>query len=103
MQSSGSGSSNRGEEHHVGRGFQRGQRPLGTRFCRAKSSVLYLLRPLTLERGCPSPDRPFTASAEQGIYCQRQWQKIPCSFEWAEEITEYDGGIFSVNGGAGGI
>ena len=37
--------SNRGEQHSV-----------GTRFCVAKSSVLYLLRPLTQERGCPTPD-----------------------------------------------
>ena len=37
----GSGSSNRCE-----------LRPVGTRFCTAKSSVLYLLRPLTAERCC---------------------------------------------------
>ena len=38
----GTGSSNRGEQH-----------PVGARFCPAKSSVLYLLRPLTAERGYP--------------------------------------------------
>ena len=49
--------SNRGEQH-----------PVGTRFCSAKSSVLYLLRPLTLERGCPTPDRPFPVAAEQADF-----------------------------------
>ncbi len=47
----GSGSSNRGEQH-----------PVGTRFCHAKSSVLYLLRPLTAERDChlgPLQNRRF--------------------------------------------
>ena len=34
----------------------------------AKSSVLYLLRPLTLERGCPTPDRPFSVAAEQADF-----------------------------------
>ena len=34
-------------------GFQEGRKcPVGTRFCVAKSSVLYLLRPLLPERGC---------------------------------------------------
>ena len=43
--------SNRGEKH-----------PVGTRFCSAKSSVLYLLRPLPRERGCqlgPPQNRRF--------------------------------------------
>lgn len=44
----GSGSSNRGEQH-----------PVGTRFCPAKSSVLYLLRPLTAERDFPCSGRRF--------------------------------------------
>lgn len=39
--------------------------PVGTRFSVGKSSVLYLLRPLTLERGCLTPDRPFQVAAEQ--------------------------------------
>ena len=38
--------SNRGEKH-----------PCWHTILLAKSSVLYLLRPLTLERGCPTPDR----------------------------------------------
>ena len=42
--------------------------PVGTRFCFAKSSVLYLLRPLTLERGCPTLDRPFPVAAEQADF-----------------------------------
>ena len=53
----GSGSSNRGEKH-----------PCWHTILLAKSSVLYLLRPLTLERGCPTPDRPFSASAEQADF-----------------------------------
>jgi len=63
------------------RGVQRGQSPfgsgfpigasstpVGTRFSVGKSSVLYLLRPLTLERGCPTPDRPFSVAAEQADF-----------------------------------
>ena len=34
----------------------------------AKSSVLYLLRPLTLERGCPTLDSQFQAAAEQADF-----------------------------------
>ena len=53
-----------------GSGFPIGARsiPVGARFCAAKSSVLYLLRPLTLERGCPTPDRSFSAAAEQADF-----------------------------------
>ena len=53
-----------------GAGFPIGARgiPVGTRFCSAQSSVLYLLRPLTLERGCPTPDRHFPAAAEQADF-----------------------------------
>ena len=39
--------------------------PVGTRFSFGKSSVLYLWRPLTLERGCPTLGRHFSAAAEQ--------------------------------------
>ena len=46
--------SNRGEQH-----------PCWHTILLAKSSVLYLLRPLTLERGCLTPDRPFQVAAEQ--------------------------------------
>ena len=41
----------------------------------AKSSVLYLLRPLTLERGCPTPDRHFSAAAEQADFAGCKLQK----------------------------
>lgn len=41
----------------------------------AKSSVLYLLRPLTLERGCPTPDRHFSAAAEQADFVGCKLQK----------------------------
>ena len=41
----------------------------------AKSSVLYLLRPLTLERGCPTPDRPFPVAADQADFVGCKLQK----------------------------
>ena len=34
----------------------------------AKSSVLYLLQPMTRERGCPTPGRPFPVAAEQADF-----------------------------------
>lgn len=49
--------SNRGEKHHCWHTI-----------LLAKSSVLYLLQPLTLERGCPTPDRHFSAAAEQADF-----------------------------------
>lgn len=49
--------SNRGEKH-----------PCWHTILLAKSSVLYLWRPLTLERGCPTPDRHFSAAAEQADF-----------------------------------
>ena len=49
--------------------------PVGTRFSFGKSSVLYLLRPLTLERGCPTPDRHFSAAAEQADFVGCKLQK----------------------------
>ena len=57
-------------EYSLGSGFPIGANsiPVGTRFCSAKSSVLYLLRPLTLERGCPTPGRHFLATAEQADF-----------------------------------
>ena len=56
--------SNRGEKH-----------PCWHTILLAKSSVLYLLRPLTLERGCPTPDRHFSASAEQADFVGCKLQK----------------------------
>ena len=55
--------SNRGEQH-----------PCWHTILLAKSSVLYLLRPLTLERGCPTPDSQFQAAAEQADFvgCKQQ-------------------------------
>ena len=55
--------SNRGEKH-----------PCWHTILLAKSSVLYLLRPLTLERGCPTPDSQFQAAAEQADFvgCKQQ-------------------------------
>jgi len=49
--------SNRGEKH-----------PCWHTIFLGKSSVLYLLRPLTLERGCSTPDRHFSAAAEQADF-----------------------------------
>lgn len=56
--------SNRGEKH-----------PCWHTILLAKSSVLYLLRPLTLERGCPMPDRHFSAAAEQADFVGRKEHK----------------------------
>ena len=56
--------SNRGEKH-----------PCWHTILLAKSSVLYLLRPLTLERGCPTPDRHFSAAAEQADFVGCKLQK----------------------------
>ena len=54
----------------LGSGFPIGARssPVGTRFSFGKSSMLYLLRPLTLERGCPTLDRHFSAAAERADF-----------------------------------
>ena len=49
--------SNRGEQH-----------PVGTRFCAAKSSVLYLLRPRRWKGSVTVPDRPFPVAAEGRIF-----------------------------------
>jgi len=49
--------------------------PVGTRFSFGKSSVLYLLRPLTLERGCPTLDSQFQAAAEQADFVGYKLQK----------------------------
>ena len=51
--------SNRGEQH-----------PVGTRFCAAKSSVLYLLRPLTLERGCHRTGQTVSCGSRRTNICR---------------------------------
>ena len=51
--------SNRGEQH-----------PVGTRFCSAKSSVLYLLRPLTLERGCHRTGQTISCGSRRANICK---------------------------------
>lgn len=51
--------SNRGEQHSA-----------GTRFCAAKSSVLYLLRPLTLERGCHRTGQTFSCGSRRTNSCK---------------------------------
>lgn len=51
--------SNRGEQH-----------PVGTRFCAAKSSVLYLLRPLTLEGGCHRTGQTFSCGSRRTNICK---------------------------------
>ena len=56
--------SNRGEKH-----------PCWHTILLAKSSVLSLWRPLTLERGCPTPDRHFSAAAEQTDFVGCKLQK----------------------------
>ena len=86
----GSESSNRGEEHPVGWGFQRGQSTLGSGFQRRqsclgrknpmkpavswhttfleKSSVLYLWRPWVAERGCSGQDKRFQPATERADF-----------------------------------
>ena len=73
----GPGSSNRGGERPVGRGFQRRRRCLGrknpmkpevswhTTFL-AKSSVLYLWRPWVAERGCSGQEQALSVSHRTG-------------------------------------
>ena len=51
--------SNRGEQH-----------PVGTRFCSAKSSVLYLLRPLTRERGCRRIGQAVSSGSRRANICK---------------------------------
>ena len=51
--------SNRGEQH-----------PVGTRFCAAKSSVLYLLRPLTRERGCHRTGQTVSCGSRRTDICR---------------------------------
>ena len=55
----------------LGSGFPIGARsiPVGTRFSFGKSSVLYLLRPLTLERGCHHTGQTlFGDSMNSGVH-----------------------------------
>ena len=51
--------SNRGEQY-----------PVGTRFCAAKSNVLYLLRPLTLERGCHRTGQTVSCGSRRTDICK---------------------------------
>ena len=51
--------SNRGEKH-----------PVGTRFCSAKSSVLYLLRPLTRERDCRRIGQAVSTGSRRTNICK---------------------------------
>ena len=53
--------SNRGEKH-----------PVGTRFCSAKSSVLYLLRPLTRERGCHRTGQTVSCGSRRTNICKHR-------------------------------
>ena len=66
------GVSNRGEKH-----------PCWHTILLAKSSVLYLLRPLTLERGCSTPDSQFQVAAEQTDFVGWKEHKTK-DLAWAE-------------------
>ena len=44
--------------------------PVGTRFCSAKSSVLYLLRPLALERGCHHTGQTVSCGSRRTNICE---------------------------------
>ena len=59
-------------EHLFAAGFPIGARsiPVGTRFCSAKSSVLYLLRPLTLEGGCHRTGQTFSCGSRRTNICK---------------------------------
>lgn len=46
------------------------QHPVGTRFCAAKSSVLYLLRPLTRERGCHCTGQAVSCCSRRTNICK---------------------------------
>ena len=46
------------------------QPPVGTRFCAVKSSVLYLLRPLTLERGCHRTGQTVSCGSRRTNICK---------------------------------
>ena len=73
----GPGSSNRGGERPVGRGFQRRRRCLGRKnpmkpevswhtILLARSSVLYLWRPWVAERGCSGREQALSVSHRTG-------------------------------------
>ena len=55
----------------LGSGFPIGARsiPVGTRFSIEKSSVLYLLRPLTLERGCCLTEHTVSGVSRTDGFC----------------------------------
>ena len=72
--------SNRGEKH-----------PCWHTILLAKSSVLYLLRPLTLERGCPTPDRHFSAAAEQADF-------VGCKLHKTKDLARAKSGCSGVVG-----
>ena len=76
----GPGSSNRGGERPVGRGFQRRRRCLGRKnpmkpevswhtILLARSSVLYLWRPWVAERGCSGREQALSVSHRTGGFC----------------------------------
>lgn len=72
--------SNRGEKH-----------PCWHTILLAKSSVLYLLRPLTLEGGCPTPDRHFSAAAEQADF-------VGCKLHKTKDLARAKSGCSGVVG-----
>ena len=59
-------------EYPLGSGFPIGASniPVGTRFCSAKSSVLYLLRPLTRERDCRRIGQAVSSGSRRANICK---------------------------------
>ena len=72
--------SNRGEKH-----------PCWHTILLAKSSVLYLLRPLTLKRDSPTSDRPFSVAAEQADF-------VGCKIHKTKDLPRAKSGCSGVVG-----
>ena len=100
-------------EHPFGSGFPIGARsiPVGTRFSRGKSSVLYLWRPLTLERGCHRTGQTVSRGSRTGGFCGYTGNKsegfamskirlFGCSWHWGFSAKRK---VSCANGGANGI
>ena len=70
-------------------GFQRraGRPAFGTRFCPAKSSVLYLLRPLTAERDCPCSAGLFRWQQNRGLQCRQNCKNALFGHRRSGEIS----------------
>ena len=74
-------------------GFQEGRkRPVGTRFCCVKSSVLYLLRPLVPERECCLTEHTISGDSRTGGFCVPPGWEM-CGFAYMESDCSCVGGV----------